>query len=133
MAKINGNAVLVFVNNVAIGCLTGCSINIDLDEIVTTCKDLNGAKTTLPGGIDWGIDFDGNFETSSSVGLSQLLDIILGKTQISCRFGLDTSGGLYLTGTGYLKNVKWDGPLNAAAKFTGKIMPSSSLTKGTHT
>lgn len=133
MAKINGNAVLVFVNDVAIGCLTGCSMSVDLDEVITTCKDNDGAKTSLPGGVNWGIDFDGNFDTSATVGLSQLLDIVLGKTLISVRFGLDTSGGLYLTGSAYLSSVKWEGPLNAASKFTGKVIPASALTKGTHT
>lgn len=133
MVKINGNKVLVFVNDVAIGCLTGCSISMDKDEIITTCKDNDGAKTTITGGESWSIDFDGNFETSSALGFEELYDIWEGNTEIAVRFGLDDSGGLYLTGTGRIPSLKWDGPLNAASKFSGKISPTSGLTKGTHT
>lgn len=133
MSKINGNKVLVFVNDVAIGCLTGCKLDLSKSEIITTCKDNNGAKTTLLGGSEWAIDFDGNFETDSAIGFEELYDAWNADTVIAVRFGLDDSGGLYLTGTGRIMTLTWDGPLNAASKFTGKISPTSVLTKGTHT
>jgi hypothetical protein len=133
MAKINGNKVLVFVDDVAIGCLTGCSLTLDKEEIITTCKDNDGAKTTINGGSSWGIDFDGIFESSSSVGFEDLFDLWDNDTEVVVRFAVDESGGLYFTGTGRVMNLKWDGPLNAAAKFSGKISPTSGLTKGTKT
>src|SRR5687767_6333554 len=115
MAKIKGNSLLVYINDVAIGCLNDNEFTSENAEIPTTCKDNDGQETTLPGGNTAAISFSGTYDTSATYGLSQLLDAHKNKNEIGVRMGISGSGGLYIQSTSaYINSMTWSGPLNAA-------------------
>ena len=121
MATVKGNSVLVYIDNVAIGCLTGCTFTSNGNTIDTTCKDNDGAPESLPSKGPWSISFNGNFKTDSVVGLEQLLAIRRNLSLAQLKFGGDNVGDLYIIGQGYLNQLTWDGPLNAASTFSGQF------------
>lgn len=133
MAKIKGNSLLVYVNDVAIGCLNDNEFTSENADIPTTCKDNDGQETSLPGGNTASISFNGTYDTSAVYGLSQLIDIHKNKTEIGVRMGIAGSSGLYIQSTSaYLNSLTWSGPLNAATVFSGNFK-LNNWSKGTHT
>jgi len=121
MATVQGNSVLVYIDNVAIGCLTGCTFSSNGSSIETTCKDDNGAVSSLPIKGPWNISFNGNFKTDSTVGLQQLLGLHQNLTECQIKFGGAVDGDLYIIGAAYLNQLTWDGPLNAVSTFSGQF------------
>jgi hypothetical protein len=121
MAKVKGNSLLVYVNDVAIGCLNGNEFSSENTEIDTTCKDNDGQETSIPGGNKAEITFNGTFETSSTLGFKELLALHKNKTECNVRMGITGGGGVYIDSTSaYLNSLTWSGPLNSATVFTGK-------------
>ena len=133
MARVKGNSVLVYLNDVAIGCLNNNEFQSTNEEIDATCKDNDGARNVLPGGNQWSISFDGTFETGSTVGLEELLGVHKNKTLVGVRMGVAGSGGLYIQGEAYLNELNWSGPLNAAAVFSGSFTGNGTWSHGNHT
>lgn len=131
MAKIKGNSLLVYVNDVAIGCLNNNEFNSENTEITTTCKDNDGQETSLPGGNNASITFEGTWETSATYGFRQLLGIHKNKTEVAVRMGV--SGLDYIqSSSAYLNSLTWTGPLNAATVFNGTFK-LNNWTPGQHT
>jgi hypothetical protein len=122
MGKIKGNSLLVYVDDVAIGCLNNNEFSSENSEIPTTCKDNDGQETSLPGGNKADISFDGTFDTSANYGLTELLAVHKNKTEVAVRMGVAGAGGLYIqSASAYLNTLTWSGPLNAATVFSGKF------------
>ncbi len=119
MAAVKGNAVLIFIDNVAIGCLTGGTFTSNGSPIDTTCKDDDGAPTSLPTKGPWSISGNGNYKTDSTVGLPQLLNARKNLTRLQIKYGLED--GLYIIGAAYLNQLTWEGPLNASSTFSFQL------------
>lgn len=134
MARVKGNSLLVYVNDVAIGCLNNNEFSSTNEVIDATCKDNDGARNTLPGGNTATITFDGTFDTSATYGLEELLSIHKNKTAVGVRMGVAGSGGLYIqAASAYLNQLSWSGPLNAATVFSGTFDIDGVWSYGTHT
>lgn len=133
MARVKGNSLLVYVNDVAIGCLDNNEFQSTNEEIDTTCKDNDGQFTSLPGGNNATITFDGTFETSATYGWDELVLIHKNKTEVAVRMGIAGSGGSYIQSTSaYLNQLNWSGPLNAKTVFNGSFK-LNNWTPGNHT
>lgn len=130
MAVSIGNDVGLYVNNQLIGCLTENSVSLGHEQIETTCKDNNGARTFVLGGETGSFSFNGNFNPSSTYGFEDLLGIKKNKTRVGLK-QYDTVSGLYISGYGYLLNLDWSGPLNAATVFTGTFDLDGEWSYGT--
>ena len=130
MAAVQGNSVLVYVDNVAIGCLTGCTFTSNGSSIETTCKDDNGAITTLPIKGPWNISFNGNFKTDSTYGLQQLMAARQSLSLVQIKYGGAVDGDLYIIGEAYLNQLTWEGPLNAVSTFSGQFDGNGDWTYG---
>jgi hypothetical protein len=133
MAKIKGNSMLVYVDDVAIGCLNNNEFEVEGEEISVVCKDNDGAEEILPGGDKWGINFDGTFETTATKGLSVLLGLKKNKTIVGLRMGVAGSGGLYIQGSAYLINIRVNAPVNGVVTYSGRFKGSGTWNYGTHT
>lgn len=134
MARVKGNSLLVYVNDVAIGCLNNNDFDSTNEDIPATCKDNDGAYDSLTGGNTATINFDGTFETTATYGLQQLLGIHKNKTEVAIRMGVAGSGGLYIQAErAALNTLNWSGPLNAATVFSGTFNIRGVWTYGTHT
>lgn len=133
MARVKGNSLLVYVNDVAIGCLDNNEFQSTNEEIDTTCKDNDGQFTSLPGGNNATVTFDGTFETSATYGWDELVLIHKNKTEVAIRMGIAGSGGSYIQSTSaYLNQLNWSGPLNAKTVFNGSFK-LNNWTPGNHT
>src|SRR5688572_22975487 len=96
MTKIKGNSLLVYVNDVAIGCLNNNEFSSTNEEIDATCKDNDGAYDSLTGGNTASITFDGTYDTDSTFGFEELLTIHTDKTEVARRMSVSGGGGLYI-------------------------------------
>jgi hypothetical protein len=134
MAKIKGNSLLVYVDDVAIGCLNNNEFSSTNEEIPAICKDNDGAYDSLTGGNTATITFDGTFDTSSTYGLEELLGVHKNKTEVAIRMGVAGSGGLYVQAArAALNTLTWSGPLNAATVFSGTFNIRGTWSYGSHT
>lgn len=138
MSKIIGNAVLIFVDEVAIGCTTSGSITIDSTEIETTCKDDNGAYSALIGSDKWTGEAGGNWETAATVGVPELLALKKNKTLIGFKMavvtpGTSTEAGTYFIGYAYIQSLTLNADLNSPASFSISFTGSGDWSYGTTT
>ena len=140
MSKIIGNAVLLFVDEQAIGCTTSATLNITGTEIETTCKDDNGAYSSVIGTDEWTMEIAGNWETTSTFGVPQLASIKYNKTLVGVKMsvvntstGSDLSGGLYFQGYANMTDFNIDAPLNGAATISATFKGSGAWSYGTTT
>ena len=126
MAVISGNSVGVYVGGTLIGCLTGATLTTSRTEIDVTCKDNSGDKAVILGGATTTISFNGNWNPSSTYGLDDLFTIYNAKSEVSIGFGDQTNLTVYTQA--YLQTLTWEGPLNAAATFSGQFSASGTMT-----
>jgi predicted secreted protein len=124
MAIVNGNDVGLYVNNQLIGCLTGCTFTSSNEEIDVTCKDNDGARQVLAGGNTSSFSFEGNFNPASTYGFGDLLGIHSAKTLVGIKQQVSTTLQVYAYG--YLNEISWEGPLNAASTFSGTFAVSGT-------
>lgn len=134
MAKVKGNSLLVYVNDVAIGCLTNNEFTSTNEEIDATCKDNDGAYDSLSGGNTASISFDGIWDTDATYGFNELINIHKNKTEVALRMGVAGSGGTYIQAArAVLNDLSWTGPLNEATTFSGTFQIRGTWSYGNHT
>lgn len=134
MAKIKGNALLLYVNDVAIGCLTDVEFSSENEEIPAVCKDNDGAYDSLSGGNTATITFGGMQETSAAYGFPEIVGVHKDKTEIAIRMGITGTGGSYIQAARAVVNqLTWTGPLNAPVTYSGNINIRGTWTYGEHT
>lgn len=112
----NGNDILVYVEGVAIGCLTSNDWTSTNDEIDVTCKDNSGARQVLPGGNSSSINFEGFFNPVSTYGFRDLMGVHTNKTRVWIKMQYTTA---VITGFAYLNTLNWSAPVNAGSTFSG--------------
>lgn len=134
MAKIKGNSLLIYVNDVAVGCTTNCEFTSTNEEIDATCKDNDGAYDSLTGGNTAQITFDGMYETDATYGFEEIVTAHKNKTEIAIRMSVTGGGGLYVQAArAAINQLTWTGPLNAPVTYNGTINIRGTWTTGTHT
>jgi hypothetical protein len=138
MSKIIGNAVLIFADEVAIGCTTSGSVTIEGTEIETTCKDDNGAYSSIIGSDRWTAEASGNWETAATIGVPELLALKKNKTLIGFKMavvtpGTTTEAGTYFIGYAYIQSLTINSDLNAPANFSLSFSGSGDWNYGTTT
>ena len=70
---VDGGTVLVSIDGSPIDCLTNCTFQSSNDEIETTCKNPDGAKSFRPGANEWSITADQNTTTDGTGTLTKAL------------------------------------------------------------
>lgn len=139
MAIINGNQLLVFIDNVAIGCTDNCELNSQKETIDVTCKDNNGARQVLSGSQSWTITSSGKWDFASTLGPTQLYATHKNGTRVGIKMAItDTSGNeesgkSYFMGYARLNTFNVAGPLNAGATFNLTFEGDGELFIGTTT
>lgn len=134
MAKVKGNALLVYKDDVAIGCTTECEFSSTNEEIDATCKDNDGAYDSLSGNNTAQITFAALYDTGATEGLDEILQAHKDKTEIAVRMGIAGSGGLYIQAArGVISQLTIAGQLNSAMTYNGTINIRGVWSHGTHT
>jgi hypothetical protein len=134
MSKVKGNSLLIYVNDVAVGCTTNCEFTSTNEEIDATCKDNDGAYDSVSGGNTAQITFDGMYETDSTYGFEQIIAAHKNKTEIAIRMGIAGAGGQYVQAArAAINQLTWTGPLNAPVTYSGTINIRGVWSHGQHT
>lgn len=134
MTKIKGNALLLYVDDVAIGCLTNCEFSSTNEEIPAVCKDNDGAYDSLSGGNTAQITGDGMHETSATYGFPEIVAAHKNKTEIAIRMGVAGTGGSYVQAArAAINQLTWTGPLNAPVTYNFTINIRGTWSYGEHT
>lgn len=139
MAIINGNQLLVFIDNVAIGCTDNCELSSTKETIDTTCKDNNGARQVLSGSQSWTITCSGKWDFASTLGPQQLYAAHKNGTRVGIKMaitdtsGNEASGKSYFMGYALLNSFNVAGPLNSAATYNLTYEGDGELFIGTTT
>jgi len=129
MAVLNGNSLLLSIGSSSIGCTTNTTFSSSNETIDVTCKDNDGAKSSLPGGNTASITFEMFYNPSSTYTVDDLLSVHQAGTLINWHFGDDTN--LTLHGEGYLDTLEISAPLNGGVTASGTINVSGSWTYST--
>jgi hypothetical protein len=134
MAKIKGNSMLLYKDDVAIGCTTNSEFSSTNEEIDATCKDSDGAYDSLSGGNTAQFTADALYDTDATVGLSQLLAAHKDKTEIAVRMSVTGGGGLYIQAArAVISQLTVTSPLNAPVTYSATINVRGTWNYGTHT
>jgi predicted secreted protein len=139
MAIINGNHLLIFIDNVAIGCTTNCTLTSTKETIDVTCKDNNGARQVLSGSQSWNITADGLWDFASTLGPQGLYATHFNGTRVGIKMaitdenGTEQSGKSYFQGYALLNNYTIAGPQNAGSTFALTFEGDGPLSIGTTT
>lgn len=139
MAIINGNQLLVFINNQAVGCTDNCELNSGKETIDVTCKDNNGARQVLSGSQTWTITCSGKWDFASTLGPTQLYAVHTAGANVGIKMAITDTGGTEESGKSYfigyakLNTFNIAGPLNAGATFNLTFEGDGTLTIGTTT
>ncbi len=136
---INGNQLLVFIDNVAIGCTDNCELNSGKETIDATCKDGNGARQVLSGSQSWTITTSGKWDFASTLGPASLYGTHKAGTRVGIKMAITDESGNEENGTtyfmGYARLMQFNvaGPLNSAATFNLTFEGDGELSIGTTT
>lgn len=134
MTKVKGNALLVYKDDVAIGCTTNCEFSSTNEEIDATCKDNDGAYDSLSGNNTAQITFEALYDTGATEGLSEVLAAHKDKTEIAVRMGIAGTGGLYIQAArAAINTLTIAGQLNGVITYNGTINIRGTWSHGTHT
>lgn len=134
MSKVKGNALLLYKDDVAIGCTTECEFTSTNEEIDATCKDNDGQYDSLSGNNTASITFGALYDTDATVGLSEVLSAHKNKTEIAVRMGISGSGGLYIQAArAVINTLSIAGPLNGVMTYNGTVNIRGTWSYGEHT
>lgn len=134
MTKVKGNALLLYKDDVAIGCTTNCEFTSTNEEIDATCKDNDGAYDSLSGNNTSSMTFGALYDTGATVGLSEVLDAHKNKTEIAVRMGIAGSGGLYIQAArAVINTLTIAGALNGVMTYNGTVSIRGTWSYGEHT
>lgn len=125
----NGNLLLIYNDDVAIGCITGCSVDLSRAMIDASCKDNSGRYEALPGQLTMTGSVDGLAAFDATEGIDEILDDILNGTSVTVKMSTEVTGDTYIEADAYFENVTIDGPLNDVASFSAGIHFYGAITK----
>lgn len=131
MAKLNGTDLLVYVGADAILGTTNHSLSLNMETADATTKDSGGWREIIPTVREWSIDFDGLVDFTASYGLTDLMNLIINRTQSTVKFSTESTGDTYWEGLAYLVNVDQDWAMEDVAAFTGSFEGDGTLTQAT--
>lgn len=124
---ISGNKVLIYMDDVAIGCTTGATFSGTNNQTETTCKDNDGAVTFVPGSQDWSIQVNGNAKYDAPVGLQALLAAWKAKSTLTVRMGSENVDDPYVEGEAFISQFDWDGQVNETSTYSATFSPKGPI------
>lgn len=126
---ISGNTIFVYVDGVAIACLTNASLNVTNNQISTECKDDDGATTYLPGSQDWSMSASGNTKLGASIlmGRDKLRELVKTKATVTLKYGSTNPDDSYWEGEGFVNTFDETDDVNAASTWAANFLPRGPI------
>ena len=118
LQSIDGNTIL---------CSTSATLTITNEEIETTCKDNEGAYTSIPGMQKWSIQIQGNIVYDNSTGVRDLQDLAMTKATTAVVFGTLETDDPAFTGNAFVSNLTLTGGQNSPATWDVTFSPRGPL------
>jgi hypothetical protein len=132
-ATINGTNLIVQVNGTAISLLKECDIDMTNAGRDITTKDSAGWSEEAPDGKrSWKISGKGDV-ADKQANFTALFALYNSRASCSVSFAITGSGEKWYYGTGILKTLKENAPLEETTTFDFEFTGSGILTEGTHT
>lgn len=122
-----GTAWLVDIAGNTVLCSTTASLNITNAEIETTCKDNEGAYTSVPGQQKWQIQLNGNVVLDNAYGLADINPLVKNATEFAVIFGTENTEDPYWQGQGFISNFDQSADQNNPATWGITISPKGPI------
>lgn len=124
LGAFKGNIVIPDWNGDPIGCTTNFSFEGSNAEIDATCKDNDGAKSTLPGEQTWSFTAEGLQVYDATTGIEDLMSDWRNKVEATIAWSTGELGDKTYSGQAYISAISMGAPLNGVATWnvtwTGK-------------
>lgn len=124
---ISGNLVDISRDDVRIGCGTNAELTIDNEQVETTCKDNDGARTYTPGSQNWGMTFQGNLKFDGVEGYRQIAALAKTRATAEFRYGTTNTDDPFWIGDGFISNLTTTGDVNAPATWSATVSPRGPI------
>ena len=125
---ILGTAILQSIDGQTILCSTSATLTITNEEIETTCKDNDGAYTSIPGMQKWSIQIQGNIVYDNATGVRDLQELAMSKATTEAMFGvLDNPDDPVFTGDAFVSSLVLTGGQNSPGTWDVTLSPRGPL------
>lgn len=124
---ILGTALLQSIDGDTILCSTNATLTITNEEIETTCKDDDGAYTSVPGQQKWTIQIQGNIVYDNATGVRDLQILAANKATTTVIFGTDNVDDPAWTGDAFVSSLVLTGGLNSPATWDVTFSPRGPI------
>lgn len=118
LQSIDGNTIL---------CSTSATLTITNEEIETTCKDNNGAYTSVPGQQKWTVQIQGNIVYDNATGVRDLQELAASKGTTEVIFGTTNVDDPAWTGDGFVSSLTLTGGQNSPGTWDVTISPRGPI------
>lgn len=112
---------------------TSASMSLSMDAPEATTKDSGGFQEVIAGVKSGEISFDGlvAYDTVSGIQIGDVADDLLAGTEVTWEFSTDVTGDNKYTGSGYISSVEITAEAESPVSYSGTIITTGSITKGT--
>lgn len=112
---------------------TSASMSLSMDAPEATTKDSGGFQEVIAGVKSGEISFDGlvAYDTVSGIQIGDVADDLLAGTEVTWEFSTDVTGDNKYTGSGYISAVEITAEAESPVSYSGTIVTTGTITKGT--
>ena len=112
---------------------TSASMSLSMDAPEATTKDSGGFQEVIAGVKSGEISFDGlvAYDTVSGIQIGDVADDLLAGTEVTWEFSTEVTGDNKYTGSGYISSVEITAEAESPVSYSGTIITTGSITKGT--
>ena len=130
-ARHNGQLVILNLNGTPIAHSQNSTLSLSQTLMDTTTKDSSNWTEHLRGDRSCTITVEGLTDYSASFGADELADMIVSAQSANFSFASTTSTDTKYTGTVNLESLELTEPNNEAAGYSGSLVVTGAVTKGT--
>lgn len=109
---LTSDKVKVYVEGVAIGCLTSATLSLGKEFKDVQCSDADGFVRKVPGLKSWSISGQWVWDKDAAFKFSNLFTLWEADTQVTVKMADSSVGGEGYEGEAYVGNMEWNSPGN---------------------
>lgn len=112
---------------------TSASMSLSMDAPEATTKDSGGFQEVIAGVKSGEISFDGlvAYDSVSGIQIGDLSDDLLAGTEITWEFSTGVTGDVKYSGSGFVSAVEISAEAESPVSYSGTIITTGTIAKGT--